>query len=98
MELLGLPVLVAIAHREGVLTTSAGAAEILLVANKPGLTETGGGHGAKGVDFQRWWAVLRMVEMEQANEPDFLLLFEAVHWSKIAACHTQPRRCWLRMP
>lgn len=78
MELLGLPVLVAIAHREGVLTTSAGAAEILLVANKPGLTETGGGHGAKGVDFQRWWAVLRMVEMEQANEPDFLLLFEAV--------------------
>ncbi|EMM6647047.1 MULTISPECIES: dsDNA nuclease domain-containing protein [Gammaproteobacteria] len=60
------------------MTTSAGAAEILLVANKPGLTETGGGHGAKGVDFQRWWAVLRMVEMEQANEPDFLLLFESV--------------------
>lgn len=48
------------------------------MANKPGLTEVGGGHGAKGVDFQRWWAVLRMVEMEQANEPDFMLLFETV--------------------
>lgn len=65
-------------QRENDLTISAGATELLLVANKPGLTETGGGHGAKGVDFQRWWAVLRMVEMEQANEPDFMLLFETV--------------------
>lgn len=61
-----------------VLTVAPGAAELLIVANKPGLTETGGGHGAKGVDFQRWWAVLRMVEMEQEQEPDFMLLFEAV--------------------
>jgi len=60
------------------LTIATGAAEVLLVANKPGLTETGGGHGAKGVDFQRWWAVLRMLELEQSNAPDFLLLFEAV--------------------
>lgn len=60
------------------MTIATGAAEVLLVANKPGLTETGGGHGAKGVDFQRWWAVLRMLELEQSNAPDFLLLFEAV--------------------
>lgn len=60
------------------MTIAKGAAEVLLVANKPGLTETGGGHGAKGVDFQRWWAVLRMLELEQSNAPDFLLLFEAV--------------------
>lgn len=60
------------------MTIATGSAEVLLVANKPGLTETGGGHGAKGVDFQRWWAVLRMVELEQSNAPDFLLLFEAV--------------------
>lgn len=77
-KLLWRPSLLAIAHREDAVTISAGAAELLLVANKPGLAETGGGHGAKGVDFQRWWAVLRMVEMEQANEPDFLILFEAV--------------------
>ncbi|SDZ60163.1 protein of unknown function, partial [Delftia lacustris] len=60
------------------MTIATGSAEVLLVANKLGLTETGGGHGAKGVDFQRWWAVLRMVELEQSNAPDFLLLFEAV--------------------
>ncbi len=60
------------------MTISAGAAELLHVANKPGLTETGGGHGVKGVDFQRWWAVLRMIEMEQTNKPDFMLLFETV--------------------
>ncbi|MBB6366622.1 hypothetical protein FHR56_001735 [Xanthomonas sacchari] len=60
------------------MTIATGAAEVLLVANKPGLTEKGGGHGAKGVDFQRWWAVLRMLELEQSNAPDFLLLFEAV--------------------
>ncbi|WP_185732489.1 dsDNA nuclease domain-containing protein [Burkholderia sp. Bp8963] len=55
-----------------------GATELLLVANKSELAESGGGHGSKGVDFQRWWAVFRMLELEQANEPDFLLLFEAV--------------------
>lgn len=55
-----------------------GAAELLLVANNPKYSETGGGHGAKGVDFPRWWAVFRMMELEKANEPDFLLLFESV--------------------
>lgn len=60
------------------MTVATGAADVLRVANKPGLSETGGGHGAKGVDFQRWWAVLRMLELEQSNAEDFLLLFEAV--------------------
>ena len=55
-----------------------GATELLLVANNPMYSETGGGHGAKGVDFPRWWAVLRMMELEKANQPDFLLLFESV--------------------
>lgn len=55
-----------------------GAAEVLLVANNPKFSESGGGHGAKGVDFARWWAVFRMIELEKANEPDFLLLFESV--------------------
>ncbi|SFR74902.1 protein of unknown function [Mitsuaria sp. PDC51] len=55
-----------------------GAAELLSVANNPDYSETGGGHGAKGVDFPRWWAVFRMMELEKANEPDFLLLFESV--------------------
>lgn len=55
-----------------------GATEVLLVANNPKFSESGGGHGAKGVDFSRWWAVYRMIELEKSNEPDFLLLFESV--------------------
>lgn len=55
-----------------------GVDEILCVANDPKFSETGGGHGAKGVDFPRWWAVFRMIELEKTNEPDFLLLFESV--------------------
>ena len=60
------------------MAASSGVAEVLLVANKPGLSESGGGHGAKGVDFQRWWSVLRMLELEQSGAEDFLLLFESV--------------------
>ncbi|MCA8336934.1 dsDNA nuclease domain-containing protein [Burkholderia multivorans] len=55
-----------------------GAAELLSVANNPKYSESGGGHGAKGVDFSRIWAVFRMMELEKAGEPDFLLLFESV--------------------
>lgn len=52
--------------------------ELLSVANNPKYSESGGGHGAKGVDFSRIWAVFRMMELEKANEPDFLILFESV--------------------
>lgn len=55
-----------------------GMAEFLSVANNPKYSESGGGHGAKGVDFSRIWAVFRMMELEKANEPDFLILFESV--------------------
>lgn len=54
------------------------AAELLSVANDPRYSESGGGHGAKGVDFSRIWAVFRMMELEKANQPDFLILFESV--------------------
>lgn len=55
-----------------------GATELLSIANDPKHSESGGGHGAKGVDFSRIWAVFRMIELEKANEQDFLLLFESV--------------------
>lgn len=55
-----------------------GAEELLAVTNSPGMSEVGGGHGAKGVDFQRWWAVLRLIELEKDNATDYALLFEAV--------------------
>lgn len=66
------------AYRERGLSGTSGTAEFLSVANNPKYSESGGGHGAKGVDFSRIWAVFRMMELEKANEPDFLILFESV--------------------
>lgn len=60
------------------MSSTNGAAELLSVANNPKYSESGGGHGAKGVDFSRIWAVFRMMELERASQPDFLLLFESV--------------------
>ncbi|MGE8454210.1 MAG: dsDNA nuclease domain-containing protein [Pseudomonadales bacterium] len=68
-----------------------GATELLSVANNPKYSEAGGGHGAKGVDFARWWAVVRMVELEKANEPDFLL-FESVQDVAELDSATEPTR------
>jgi hypothetical protein len=53
-------------------------AEILEIANDKDLSETGGGHNQKGVEFQRNWALIRMFEIEGTEQPDFLLLFETV--------------------
>lgn len=55
-----------------------GTDRFLSVANNSDLAESGGGHNQKGVDFQRYWAVLRMLDLEQAATPDFLFIFEAV--------------------
>lgn len=52
--------------------------EILDVASRKDLAEVGGGHGQKGVDFQRYWALMRIFELEQSGKEDFLFLFEAV--------------------
>jgi Cap4 dsDNA endonuclease len=52
--------------------------EILEIVNDKDLAETGGAHNQKGVEFQRNWALVRMFELEGAEQTDFLLLFEAV--------------------
>lgn len=52
--------------------------ELFGVATDKTLTETGGGHNAKGIDFQRYWAIIRMCELEELGENDFLFLFEAI--------------------
>lgn len=52
--------------------------EVFKVANNKELTETGGGHNQKGVDFQRAWALARMFELEKSGAQDFLFLFEAI--------------------
>lgn len=52
--------------------------EILDVANHHDLSEVGGGHGQKGVDFQRYWALMRIFELEEIGKDDYLFLFETI--------------------
>lgn len=74
------------------MSSANGASELLSVANNPKYSESGGGHGAKGVDFSRVWAVFRMMELERANEPDFLILFESVQDVAELDSETSPTR------
>lgn len=64
--------------------------EVFSVANRTDLTEVGGGHNQKGVEFQRHWAVMRMFELEQAGTEDFLFLFEAIQDVAIVDSCTSP--------
>src|SRR5688572_30577024 len=52
--------------------------EFLAVINDKELSESGGAHNQKGVNFQRYWAILRMFELEESGAKDFLLLFEVI--------------------
>jgi len=53
-------------------------ASILALATDPNSAESGGGHGNKGSDFQRYWGIWRALKLEEAGSNDFLLLFECV--------------------
>ena len=64
--------------------------EVFQVATNKALTETGGGHGQKGVDFQRAWALARMFEIEDSGATDFLFLFEAIQDVAILDSPTKP--------
>ena len=52
--------------------------EIFAASNAPGVYESGGGFGQKGVDFQRYWAISRIIELAVADQPDFMILFESL--------------------
>lgn len=52
--------------------------EIFSLSQDPDQAEVGGGHGQKGVDFQRFWAMIRIFELKQSGATDFLILFESV--------------------
>lgn len=53
-------------------------AEIMEIANRSDLKETGGAHNQKGVDFQRHWALMRIFQLEDSHPEDFLFLFEVI--------------------
>jgi len=53
-------------------------AEIFRASNVPDVFENGGKYGQKGVDFQRYWAISRIIELTDSDAPDFLILFETL--------------------
>jgi hypothetical protein len=53
-------------------------AEILAASTAPATSESGGSYGQKGVDFQRYWAISRIIELVSESAPDFLILFESL--------------------
>ncbi|CAO4150728.1 CD-NTase associated protein 4-like DNA endonuclease domain-containing protein [Methylorubrum thiocyanatum] len=52
--------------------------EIVGVFGDAEIGETGGGHGQKGVEYQRNWAIVQMLVLEEQGATDFLFLFEAI--------------------
>src|SRR3954447_15214790 len=58
--------------------SSSGQAEIFNASNAADIYETGGGYGQQGVDFQRYWAISRIIELVSNDAPDFLILFETI--------------------
>lgn len=64
--------------------------ELLNVINHDDLTEVGGGHNQKGIEFQRHWAIMRMFELEEAGAKDFLFLFEAIQDIAVIDSCTSP--------
>ena len=51
--------------------------ELITIVNDAA-SEVGGGHGQKGVDFQRYWAISCMFSLVSDDEEDFLILFEVI--------------------
>ncbi|MFH6781803.1 MULTISPECIES: dsDNA nuclease domain-containing protein [Methylobacterium] len=52
--------------------------EILSVSTDPAVGEIGGSHNQKGVEYQRNWAVVQMLVLEEGGASDFLFLFESI--------------------
>lgn len=77
------------------MSTSDSLVELLALVNDNNLAEVGGGHNQKGVDFQRHWAVMRMFELEDAGEKDFLFLFEALQDVAVLDSAISPTRICL---
>lgn len=53
-------------------------AEVVTALNDPIVSENGGGHNNKGIEFQRSWAIIKMIELKKSGSNDFLFIFEAV--------------------
>lgn len=52
--------------------------EILILASDPKFGEVGGSHAQKGMEYQRHWAIYKMLTLAKDGTQDFLLLFEVL--------------------
>jgi hypothetical protein len=64
--------------------------ELVHVATSPEYAEVGGGHNQKGIEFQRHWGLMRMFELAEAGQTDFLMLFEAIQDIAVLDSATSP--------
>jgi len=52
--------------------------EIHHISSKKDVAESGGSHNQKGIEFQKHWAVMKMIDLEKSGTGDFLFLFETI--------------------
>lgn len=64
--------------------------EIYSAATDKSLAETGGAHNIKGVEFQRHWAILHLIKLEESGQGDFMFLFEALQDVSVLDSSTAP--------
>ncbi|EHP87722.1 dsDNA nuclease domain-containing protein [Methylorubrum extorquens] len=66
--------------------------EIVGVFGDAEIGETGGGHGQKGVEYQRNWAIVQMFVLEEQGVTDFLFLFEAIQDIAVLDSPNSPKK------
>jgi hypothetical protein len=71
---------------------SAALNEVLQAINDPQISESGGGHNNKGIEYQKNWAIAKMIELREAGVSDFLFLFEAVQDVAVLDSATSPSK------
>jgi len=64
--------------------------ELVHVATSSEYAEVGGSHNQKGIEFQRHWGLMRMFELAEAGQRDFLVLFEAIQDIAVLDSTTSP--------
>ncbi|MBY3181410.1 DUF4297 domain-containing protein [Rhizobium laguerreae] len=69
---------------------SAALSEVLQAIGNPKISESGGGHNNKGIEYQKNWAIVKMIALRQEGAGDFLFLFEAVQDVAILDSTTSP--------
>ncbi|GAB3043704.1 dsDNA nuclease domain-containing protein [Stenotrophomonas tumulicola] len=65
--------------------------ELVYVATSSEYAEVGGSHNQKGIEFQRHWGLMRMFELAEAGQADFLMLFEAIQDIAVLDSATSPK-------